>query len=81
MAGGASGTPTPAPSTGTPTTSTVSGSVAKGAQQAYAPLAVVPGTQLVVKMTGSGDPDLYVRFGSAPTLTAFDCRPYLAGAA
>jgi vibriolysin len=28
---------------------------------------------------GSGDADLYVRFGSAPTLTTFDCRPYLTG--
>lgn len=25
----------------------------------------------------SGDPDLYVRFGSAPTTTTYDCRPYL----
>ena len=32
-------------------------------------------------MTGTGDPDLYVRFGAAPTLTSYDCRPYLDGAA
>ena len=25
---------------------------------------------------GSGDADLYVRFGTAPTTTAYDCRPY-----
>ena len=25
---------------------------------------------------GTGDADLYVRFGSPPTLSAFDCRPY-----
>jgi len=25
---------------------------------------------------GSGDPDMYVKFGSAPTLTSYDCRPY-----
>ncbi|MBU8895083.1 peptidase M4 [Corallococcus sp. H22C18031201] len=25
---------------------------------------------------GTGDPDLYVRFGTAPTSTAYDCRPY-----
>jgi hypothetical protein len=31
-------------------------------------------------MTGSGDPDLYVRFGAAPTLTTFDCRPFQTGA-
>jgi len=28
---------------------------------------------------GSGDADLYVRFGSAPTTSAYDCRPYRAG--
>ncbi|WP_218281496.1 S8 family peptidase [Pseudomonas sp. LPB0260] len=28
---------------------------------------------------GSGDADLYVRFGSAPTTSSYDCRPYLDG--
>ena len=28
---------------------------------------------------GTGDADLYVRFGSTPTLSSFTCRPYLAG--
>ncbi|WP_305080375.1 S8 family peptidase [Microbulbifer sp. YPW16] len=28
---------------------------------------------------GSGDADLYVRFGSAPTTQAYDCRPYRTG--
>jgi len=28
---------------------------------------------------GTGDADLYVRFGSAPTDTVYDCRPYLSG--
>jgi hypothetical protein len=28
---------------------------------------------------GSGDADLYVRFGSAPTTTTFDCRPFVTG--
>ena len=32
---------------------------------------------LTVAMTGgTGDADLYVRLGAAPTLAAFDCRPY-----
>jgi trypsin len=36
--------------------------------------------QLVAKMSGgSGDGDLYVRFGSLPSTSAFDCRPYLDG--
>jgi serine protease len=28
---------------------------------------------------GSGDADLYIRYGSSPSTTAFDCRPYEAG--
>ena len=28
---------------------------------------------------GSGDADLYVRFGSAPTQSTYDCRPYASG--
>jgi len=28
---------------------------------------------------GTGDADLYVRFGTAPTATYFDCRPYKTG--
>ncbi|MEM7083000.1 MAG: S8 family serine peptidase [Pseudomonadota bacterium] len=28
---------------------------------------------------GSGDADLYVRFGSEPTTSSYDCRPYLNG--
>lgn len=28
---------------------------------------------------GTGDADLYVRFGAAPTQTVYDCRPYLGG--
>jgi len=28
---------------------------------------------------GTGDADLYVRFGSTPTLSSYDCRPFLNG--
>jgi serine protease len=28
---------------------------------------------------GTGDADMYVRFGSAPTTSTYDCRPYLNG--
>lgn len=28
---------------------------------------------------GSGDADLYVRYGAAPTTSAYDCRPYKSG--
>ena len=27
-------------------------------------------------MTGSGDGDLYLKFGSEPTTSSYDCRPY-----
>jgi len=30
-------------------------------------------------ITGTGDADLYVRIGHAPTTTSFDCRPYKTG--
>lgn len=33
----------------------------------------------VASSGGSGDGDLYLRFGSAPTTSAYDCRPYLSG--
>jgi hypothetical protein len=36
-------------------------------------------TNLNVTMTGSGDVDLYTRFGSAPTGSSYACRPYLSG--
>ncbi|MFD1216870.1 S8 family peptidase [Microbulbifer celer] len=28
---------------------------------------------------GTGDADLYVRYGAAPTTSAYDCRPYIGG--
>ncbi|MBL8298703.1 MAG: S8 family serine peptidase [Rhodanobacteraceae bacterium] len=28
---------------------------------------------------GTGDADMYVKFGSAPTLSSYDCRPFLGG--
>lgn len=37
-------------------------------------------TTLTIKISGgTGDADLYVKFGSAPTTSSFDCRPYLYG--
>ena len=37
-------------------------------------------SQLVVASSGgTGDADLYVKFGSAPTSTSYDCRPYKSG--
>ncbi len=44
-------------------------------------LDVAPGqSSLAVQISGgSGDADLYVRFGQNPTTSVFDCRPYLNG--
>lgn len=40
---------------------------------------VQPGKSYVVLMTGTGDADLYVRFGAPPTATEYKCRPYREG--
>ncbi|MCY1081976.1 M4 family metallopeptidase [Archangium lansingense] len=65
---------------GGPVTETASGSVTAGENDYFGGFSVVPGTQFKVVMTGSGDPDLYVRFGAQPTTTTYNCRPYLSGA-
>jgi vibriolysin len=66
---------------GTPTSQTINDSVASGAADNFGPYSVVAGTQFKVVMSGTGDPDLYVRFGAAPTTTTYNCRPYTSGAA
>ncbi len=75
---------TPSGSAATPITLAYQGqAVAKGAEQRYGPFPVSPGSLLEVSMAGrgsAGDPDLYVRFERAPSLFAYDCRPFLAGA-
>jgi|GEM_PF-659626 len=55
-------------------------SAATGGQLAFT-LAVPAGaTGLSFKTSGgTGDADLYVKFGSAPTTTSYDCRPYVSG--
>lgn len=49
--------------------------------QAFYTLAVPAGaTDLSFALSGgSGDADMYVKFGSAPTTSSYDCRPYLNG--
>ena len=54
------------------------GSVAQGEWDYYVINATAANSQIVVEMTNlSGDIDLYVRQGSKPTASLFDCRPYL----
>jgi serine protease len=54
-----------------------------GATNAQANFVIaVPAGQTTLTVTlsgGTGDADLYVRASTAPTLTTYDCRPYLTG--
>lgn len=58
--------------------------VAKGQQKRYGPFTVKPGSIAVAKMSAAGatpgDPDLYVRYDSAPDTRNWNCRPYLSHA-
>ncbi len=72
--------PSAPPPSGTPVTQTASGSLALNQTQTYGPLSVLAGTTFTAVMTGTGDPDLYVRWGSPPTTSSYNCRPYLDGA-
>ncbi|HEY5924725.1 MAG TPA: M57 family metalloprotease [Kofleriaceae bacterium] len=74
------GTTPPDPEPGTEKTDTKTGSVAYREMKQVASYAVKVGSSFSVVMTGSGDPDVYVRWNSAPTLTSWNCRPYIDGA-
>jgi hypothetical protein len=51
-----------------------------GAMQYYAVQVPDGAADLVIATSGgTGDVDLYVRYGTPPTLSAFDCRPYYWG--
>jgi len=68
---------------GTPSTwpgLTASGTLAKNAEQRWNTPTLAAG-RYSFEITGNSgqDADLYVRIGSAPTLTAYDCRPYKTG--
>ena len=57
---------------------TVDDALAAGEQRTKSTTVLQPGTYRFT-MTGSGDADLYVRIGLAPTLNLYDCRPFLSG--
>jgi hypothetical protein len=62
---------------GTPRTGLAGG---QGSQTYYAVQVPSGATTLTIATTGgSGDADLYVRYGNVPTLSEFDCRPYTGG--
>ena len=80
-------TPTPVPPTPTPGTtelqngvpiSNLSGSL--GSERHYYMPVPSGATNLKFEISGgTGDADLYVKFGSPPTTSSYDCRPYLSG--
>jgi hypothetical protein len=78
---GAPGGGTPTPPTPPANSDRKTGSVAKGQLVQVASYAVTAGKTFSVTMTGSGDPDLYVRWNSAAATNAYHCRPYKDGAA
>jgi serine protease len=53
---------------------------ASGSQQFWTIDVPAGASNLVIATSGgTGDADLYVRFGSAPTTSTYNCRPYLNG--
>jgi hypothetical protein len=51
-----------------------------GSQQFWTMTVPTGASNLQFQMSGgTGDADLYVRFGSAPTMTTYDCRPFASG--
>lgn len=51
-----------------------------GSQQVFTVVVPSGTSSLSIQMSGgSGDADLYVRYGSPPTTSQYDCRPYLYG--
>lgn len=67
-------------STGPVTSTTSNISVSKGAWKYYTLTVPAGQTTLTINTSGgSGDADLYVRRGSQPTSSSYDCRPYKTG--
>ncbi len=77
--GGDDPPPPPPPPPPGETTESASGTLTQGQWHHYNPIAVRPGSHFRATTTGTGDPDLYVRYGARPSTTAFNCRPYLDG--
>ena len=75
-AGGSGGDAGTAPSEWTGLTD--AGTVAKAEEKRWE-TPQLPAGSYAFKMTGTGDADLYVRIGTAPTTELYDCRPYRAG--
>lgn len=57
---------------------TAEGTVAQSEEQRFQ-TPVLPAGNYTFTIEGTGDADLYVRVGAAPTTELYDCRPYKAG--
>jgi hypothetical protein len=51
-------------------------SIGKDEFKTWGPYEVALGGKIEVKMTGTGDADLYVKKGAEPTKDSYDCRPF-----
>jgi hypothetical protein len=51
-------------------------SIDKDEFKTWGPFEVALGAKIEVKMTGTGDADLYVKRNAEPTLESYDCRPF-----
>ncbi len=78
--GAPSDAPDPPPPAGFPMTVSIDGKRNQGQTHRFGPFHVVPGSTFQVVMKGTGDPDLFVRWGEKPTLSKWSCRPFLDGA-
>jgi hypothetical protein len=67
-----------APPPGSWTGMNESASVAKDEEKRYETPSL-PAGRYTFTLTGTGDADLYVKKGSAPSTTSYDCRPYIGG--
>lgn len=72
---------TPAPNTGLENGKAVSGNVARNEFNFYTVEVPSTASELTVTLSGNNDADLYVRRGSQPTTSSYDCRPYINGSA
>jgi hypothetical protein len=61
------------------TTTELEATVEQGAWHHFDAIAVEGGDKVTVRMSGSGDGDLHVRFGSQADDSNYDCRPYDSG--
>lgn len=77
--------PPPPPGNGNPRSGSATGSAAVGQRVDFQPLPVLPGTTISVRLSGTGDPDLYVSINqpaplvNTPTLTDHLCAPFVDG--